>query len=794
MHSCSAKELPFRTTDELKPIKGLVGQSQATEALQFGVDIHSEGYNLFVLGPAGYGRHSGVKDYLDTLAKKKPVPPDLCYVNHFKDTYKPCLLKLPAGMGHRLVEAMDRLVEDFRNSVPAAFENDKYRMRRQEIEHEVAEQQDKALEAIKQRAKKRHINLIQTPSGIALSPTKNGEILDQDAFRKLPEKERKKIQRDMVVLQADIEKIIHQVPCIRRAIQRKVKDLNQSVTRAAVIGLVEDVKIAFQDQPAVLDYLNRVLEDVVEYAEELFLSKEASGGVQGGGQVDEAPAFNLTRYRVNLLVDHRSSKGCPVLYEDNPCCNNLLGRVEHLSHMGTLLTDFTLIKPGMLHQANGGYLVIDAMQLLQQPFAWDSLKRCLRSREIRIESLGQSLSLVSTVSLEPEPIPLDIKIVLVGDRMLYYLLHDLDPEFSKFFKVAVDFSDQMDRTPKNIGLYARLIATLIRKKELLAFDRSAVARVVEESSRMVEDAEKLSMEIRCIADLLQESHHWAKSKGARLVRASHVDQAIAHQQRRLGRVPDRWREETLRGSFHIATTGTCVGQINGLSVIQLGGHAFGHPGRITAQVRMGGGEVVDIEREVDLGGPLHSKGMMILSGYLMGQYVPDQPLSLAASIVFEQSYHGVDGDSASSAELYALLSAIAQVPIRQSLAVTGALSQLGEVQAIGGVNEKIEGFFDLCDARGLTGEQGVLIPESNVKNLMLRPSVVDAVRQGKFHIYPIQNVHQGIECLTGLRAGQRGANGRFPKNTLNGLVEQRLIDFAEKSRSFHANDGKEDKK
>jgi lon-related putative ATP-dependent protease len=462
--------------------------------------------------------------------------------------------------------------------------------------------------------------------------------------------------------------------------------------------------------------------------------------------------------------------------------------------MGTLLTDFTLIKPGMLHQANGGYLVIDAMQLLQQPFAWDSLKRCLRSREIRIESLGQSLSLVSTVSLEPEPIPLDIKIVLVGDRMLYYLLHDLDPEFSKFFKVAVDFSDQMDRTTKNIGLYARLIATLIQKKELLAFDRSAVARVVEESSRMVEDAEKLSMEIRCIADLLQESHHWAKNKGSRLVRASHVDQAIAHQQRRLGRVPDRWREETLRGSFHIATTGTCVGQINGLSVIQLGGHAFGHPGRITAQVRMGGGEVVDIEREVDLGGPLHSKGMMILSGYLMGQYVPDQPLSLAASIVFEQSYHGVDGDSASSAELYALLSALAQVPIRQSLAVTGALSQLGEVQAIGGVNEKIEGFFELCDARGLTGEQGVLIPESNVKNLMLRQSVVDAVRQGKFHIYPIQNVHQGIECLTGLRAGQRGANGRFPKNTLNGLVEQRLIDFAEKSRSFHANDGKEDKK
>jgi lon-related putative ATP-dependent protease len=532
----------------------------------------------------------------------------------------------------------------------------------------------------------------------------------------------------------------------------------------------------------------------VEYAEDLFLSKEGPGQGPGNMPTEEMQAASMVRYRVNVLVDHGTTKGTPVLYEDNPCYNNLLGRVEHVSHMGTLLTDFTLIKPGMLHLANGGYLVIDAMQLLMQPFAWDSLKRCLRSREIRIESLGQSLSLVSTVSLEPEPLPIDIKVVLVGDRMLYYMLHELDPEFSKFFKVAVDFEDQMDRSPKNVMLYARLIATLVRKAGLMHFDKGAVARVIEYSSRHAEDAEKLTMEIRSIADLMEESNYWAKLGASKVVKAEHVEKAMVQATQRLSRIQTRWREETLRGTFIIDTDGEKVGQINGLSVIQLGGHAFGHPGRITAQVRMGGGEVIDIEREVNLGGSLHSKGMMILSGYLMGHFVSDKPLSLSASIVFEQSYNGVDGDSASSTELYALLSALSGLPIKQSLAVTGALSQMGEVQAIGGVNEKIEGFFELCQARGLTGDQGVLIPAANVKHLMLHPEIVEAVKQKQFHIYPINHVDEGIAILTGVNAGKRNANGKFPKNSVNGRVEQRLVQFAEQSRAFHANDGKDEKK
>ena len=791
---CALKDLSFRTTKDLKPVQNVIGQDRAVEALKFGVEIGSEGYNLFVLGPSGYGRHSVVQDYLNRLAKNKPVPSDWCYVNNFIDSYKPRLLKLPAGRGRKLAEDMERLVEDLRNSIPAAFENDKYRMRRQEIEHEVSEQQDKALDAVKKRAKKRSITLIQTPSGIALSPTLDGEILDQDSFRKLPEKERKRIQKDITTLQADIEKIIHQIPRIRRSIQRKVKELNRAVTKAAVLGLVEDLRHEYADLENVQDYLNKVLEDVVEYAEDLFLSKEGPGQGPGNMPTEEMQAASMVRYRVNVLVDHGATKGTPVLYEDNPCYNNLLGRVEHVSHMGTLLTDFTLIKPGMLHLANGGYLVIDAMQLLMQPFAWDSLKRCLRSREIRIESLGQSLSLVSTVSLEPEPLPLDIKVVLVGDRMLYYMLHELDPEFSKFFKVAVDFEDQMDRSPKNVMLYARLIATLVRKAALMHFDKGAVARVIEFSSRHAEDAEKLTMEIRSIADLLEESNYWAKQGASKVVKAEHVEKAMVQATQRLSRIQTRWREETLRGTFIIDTDGEKVGQINGLSVIQLGGHAFGHPGRITAQVRMGGGEVIDIEREVNLGGSLHSKGMMILSGYLMGHFVSDKPLSLSASIVFEQSYNGVDGDSASSTELYALLSALSGLPIKQSLAVTGALSQMGEVQAIGGVNEKIEGFFELCKARGLTGDQGVLIPAANVKHLMLHPEIVEAVKQKQFHIYPINHVDEGIAILTGVNAGKRNANGKFPKNSVNGRVEQRLVQFAEQSRAFHANDGKDEKK
>jgi lon-related putative ATP-dependent protease len=489
---------------------------------------------------------------------------------------------------------------------------------------------------------------------------------------------------------------------------------------------------------------------------------------------------------VNLLVDHSASQGSPVIYEDNPTYQNLLGRIEHISVMGALVTDFTLLKPGALHRANGGYLILDAERVLQQPFTWDALKRALQSRQIRIESLGQLLSLASTVSLEPEPIPLDVKVVLLGELRLYYLLCALDPDFRELFKVQADFDDRMTRDRATEDLYASLVGTLARRHELRALDRAAVARVIEQSARLVGDAERLSAQMGEIMDLLYEADYWATRQGHEVITCADVQQAIESQRYRSDRLRESLMEETGRGMIVVETTGVAVGRVNGLSVIQLGAFAFGRPSVISARVRLGKGEVVDIEREVELGGPLHSKGVLILTGYLGTRYAAERPLSLAASVVFEQSYGGVEGDSASLAELCALLSAIAGAPLKQSLAVTGSVNQHGQVQTIGGVNEKVEGFFDLCQARGLTGEQGVIIPAANARQLMLRQEVVNAVAAGRFHLYAVGTADQALECLTGLPAGERDTSGRFPVGSFNAQIEARLAYLTDRWLEFTA--------
>jgi predicted ATP-dependent protease len=461
-----------------------------------------------------------------------------------------------------------------------------------------------------------------------------------------------------------------------------------------------------------------------------------------------------------------------------------VGRVEHVSQFGALVTDFTLIKAGALHRANGGYLVLDAMKVFSQPFAWESLKRALRAGEIRIETLAEKMSLVSTVSLEPEPIPLKTKVVLVGDRRLYYMVSAVDPEFDELFKVAVDFDDRLDRTDTAVEQYARLVASLAQRENLKPLDAGAVARVIEESSRLAADAHKLSTRTSSLMQLLRESDYWAGEAERTVVTSGDVDRAIGAYLRRGDYIRERMQEEIRRGTILIDVDGAREGQVNGLSVVDFGGRLFGRPNRITARVRLGKGEVVDIEREVDLGGPLHSKGVLILSGYLGERFARERPLAFSASLVFEQSYGGVDGDSASSAELYALLSALADVPVRQSLAVTGSVNQHGHVQAIGGVNEKIEGFFDVCSQFGLTGNQGVLIPASNVQHLMLRPEVVRAAAEGRFHIYPIETVDQGIEVLTGVAAGERDQNGAYPAGTIHARIEERLTRLAQKAQAF----------
>ncbi len=782
---CDPAQFPFETTAELEEFTEILGQPRAVEAVRFGVGIEREGYNIFALGPAGTGKHSLVRQFLEERAAAKPVPSDWCYVNNFEQPHRPRALRLPPGVGGQLRRDMERLVEELRTALSSAFESEEYRARRQVIEQEFRERQEKAFEELRQRAQARGFALLRTPVGIVFAPLRDGEVIPPEEFQALPETERQRLENEVKTLQEELQNILQQVPLWEREMRERIRELNREVTNFAVGHLIEEMRKKYESLPDVVDYLNAVQQDVIENVRDFLRQEETSVPSSVESPVPRSlmgPPL-LRRYQVNVLVDHGDSQGAPVVYEDNPSYQNLLGRVEHMAQMGALVTDFNLIKPGALHRANGGYLILDAHKVLMQPYAWEGLKRALQSRQINIESLGQMLSLVSTVSLEPEPIPLDVKVVLLGDRMLYYLLCALDPDFSELFKVAADFDEEMDRTPENQLLYARLIGTLARKESLRPLDRTAVARVIEHSSRMVGDAEKLSIQMRSICDLLREADYWAGEAGRDVIRAEDIQRAIDAQIYRSDRLRERLQEEILRGTILIDTEGEKIGQVNGLSVIELGNFAFGRPSRITARIRMGKGEVIDIEREVELGGPIHSKGVLILSSFLGARYAAERPLSLSASLVFEQSYSGVEGDSASSAELYALISAIAEVPIKQSLAVTGSVNQHGQIQAIGGVNEKIEGFFDVCKARGLTGDQGVLIPAANVKHLMLRQDVVEAVAAGKFHIYPIETVDQGIEILTGLPAGERDKDGNYPEGTINYLVEARLAELAEKRPS-----------
>ncbi len=773
--ACEPAQFDFETTADLEDLEEIIGQDRALEALRFGVGIRREGYNLFVLGPSGIGKYTVVRQYLERQAAGAPVPDDWCYVNNFEQPYKPRVLRLPAGRGQALRQDMARLVEDLKTAIPTAFETEAYQTRVREIEESFKERREQALNVLAREAEQEGLALIRTPGGFAFAPQRNGEVIKPEDYERLSEAEKKHIEETVARLQERLEAILLHMPQWQREAREKLKALDHEVGLFAVGTLIEELKKKYTDLPVVTDYLDAVQDDIIAHLAEFRGREEGLPqmlpqmlGLGGPAQ----PAYR--RYEVNVLVDHSDSQGAPVIYEDSPVYQNLVGRVEHLAQMGALVTDFTLIKPGALHRANGGYLILDAAKVLLQPHAWEGLKQVLKSQEVRIQSLGQIYSMVSTVTLEPEPIPVDMKVVLLGDRLLYYLLMAYDPEFAELFKVAADFAEEVDRTPGNNRLYARLIATMARREGLLPIDRGAVARILEHSARLAEDAEKLTTHLLDLADLLREADYWARQQRREVIGRGDVQQAIDGQIRRLDRIREVSYEQIQRDIVLIDTEGERVGQINGLSVIQLGNFAFGRPTRITANTRLGEGEVIDIEREVELGGAIHSKGVLILSSFLAARYAADQPLSLSASLVFEQSYGMVEGDSASVAELCALISSLARVPIRQSLAVTGSVNQHGQVQAIGGVNEKIEGFFDICRERGLNGRHGVLIPRSNVVHLMLREDVVEAVRAGLFAIYPVSTVDEAIELLTGQTAGVPDAEGRFPDGSVNHRVAERL--------------------
>lgn len=779
---CDPATLDFGSTESLVDID--VGQlhPRAVEALKLGLDIRHDGYNLFVLGDAGSGRHAIVEQLLANERSAGMPPADWCYVNNFAEPSHSKLLRLPAGRGTRLRDDMQRLVGELAPAIAAAFESNEYRSRIESMQDEEKQREEAALRSLGREAAQLGVALLRTPQGFVFAPMKNGEeTLSQQEFEQLPEERQQQLHRHIETLHEQLHKLMNEFPHWRRELQGRIKDASRETLRLAVGHLVEELRPAYADLPEVGAHLDAVMRDIIESGESL---REPGHGDDEGETTFFSGSISVQRYLVNLLVGNPADDGRPVVHEDHPTLQNLVGRVEHLVHMGTLVSNFMLIKAGALHRANGGFLILDAMKVLGQPYAWEGLKRALKAGEIRIESLSELIGLTSTLQLEPEPVPLDVKVVLIGERLTYYLLAELDPEFPELFKIDADLDSEVERNPENTRHYARLIATLARRLGLRHFTAGAVAAIVEHAARLAADARRLTTRTRLLADLMSEADHFAGQASAALTDRPHVDAALDARRHRHERVRQRHQEEILRGQLLVSTTGSHVGQINGLAVVMLGEGTFAHPVRITATVRMGEGEVIDIEREVELGGPIHSKGVLILASFLAARFGFNTPLSLKASLVFEQSYGGVEGDSASLAELVALMSALSGIPIRQSLAVTGSVNQFGVVQPVGGINEKIEGFFDICAARGLTGDQGVLIPAPNVMHLMLRPAVVDAVRGGRFGIWAVSNVDQALELLTGIPAGEPNDKGEIPAGSVNFQVAVQLAELARLRQSY----------
>ena len=785
---CEIKQFSFKTSADLEELNHFIGQSRAIEAIELGTELNLQGFNLFILGNEGTGRHTFIKECLLQKAKLRDAPFDWCYVNNFDEPRKPRAIKLPAGEGRQFRDEIERFIEEAQSAVFSAFESEDYNEQLQAIKKKATEEQESSFNQIQKNAEESGFRIVQTVTGFNFVPLVDGKLISPKQYQKLSDEEKNKLEQETENLQTELRKMLQSIPRQERKVYEKIKELDREVALFAVNVLIEELVEKYAQHEKVINYLEDLQEDIVRNVD-LFKHPHIkdSNTIKEFGDRDSISEKGLTiekRYAVNLLVDCSGIEGAPVVFEDHPTYHYLVGQIEHTATMGTLFTDFTLIRSGALHRANGGYLVIDARKILEQPFAWDALKRALNAQQIDIKSLAQAYSLMSTVSLEPEPIPLDIKVVLIGDRLIYYLLQLYDPEFIELFKVAADFEDDMERSEDNVQQLARLIGTIARQEKLRPLETSGIARIIEESSRIAGDTNRLSTRIRRMADIMREAHYWAEKHGRDVISSVEVSRSIDGRRHRKSRIHDRVMQEILRGTIMISTEGETIGQVNGLTILQLGDYLFGHPTRITSRLSIGSGKVIDIEREIDLGGPIHSKGVLILSNYIASYYASDYPLSLSASLVFEQSYGPVEGDSASAAELCALLSAIANVPIKQSIAITGSVNQLGETQAIGGVNQKIEGFFDICEARGLTGKQAVIIPQANAQHLMLRQRVIDAVASGKFNVYATNNINECMELLTGIEAGVRDDDGNFPENSLNWRINKQLIEFANKRHQF----------
>ena len=778
----------IESTESVEILDGvIIGQDRAVESLRFGLTIDGIGFNVYVSGPSGIGKMTSVRAFVEELAHSAARPSDWCYVYNFADPYEPKALGLPAGRGAVFKKDLEQFAARIREDLPRAFESEEYAARKEEQLRELTSSRDTVLTAVNEKAAEMGFSIRMTPIGLMILPIRDGKPLSDEQYAALPEQERQEIEQRREELQAEIKNGQKSIRRIENEIREKLRELDRGVVLAALGGFLDDLREKHRDRAETVAYIDALQEDMLSHTDTLKSGRRdreqnpiEAAFPQRPDELDRV----LDRYRVNVVVDNSAGTGAPVVVELNPTYTNLIGKMEKEMRMGALFTDFSLIKAGSLLRANGGYLVLPAEDLIRNFFSWEALKRSLRCREVRIEEPGDQFGFMSIKTLRPEPIPLSVKVILVGRPYLYHLLYELDPEFPELFKVKADYDTRMNRTDENLNGFIMFAATLCRKEGLLHLDRSALELLLEHAARIAEHQERISIGFGAIADVIREANHWARTAGASTIKGAHVRQALTHRINRSNLLQMKLRETIEEGALLIETRGKRVGQVNGLSVLDLGDYRFGRPSRITAVVGPGQAGIVDIEREIKLGGPIHSKGVLVLSGCLAQRYSGGRPLTLSAQLVFEQNYGGIEGDSASQAEFYALVSALSDVPISQEIAVTGSIDQFGNAQAIGGVNEKVEGFFDVCRTAGLTGGQGVIIPESNVKNLMLREDVTEAVKNGEFHLWSVRTVDEGIEILTGETAGERREDGTYPIGTVNRKVADTLRLYSETVREL----------
>jgi predicted ATP-dependent protease len=787
---CDPDQFQFDTTDDLPDLESIIGQERAIRAIDFGVQMPGYGFNIYVTGLSGSGRSTTIQRFLERKAREEPVPDDWCYVNNFADPRRPVNIHLPAGHGIRLRDDMAEFIRDLQQAFPVAYDSEDYSQRMRTMAQELDQARNEVLKKMGETAKAHGFALMQAATGLGVVPMVDDQMVTPEQFGQLPEEVRSKFEADLPEVQQALERTMREVRAMEKAAKKKMRALSRQVADSVVGDHMNDLLEEYAAFDQVVQYLGEVRNDIVENVSDFRprTEQEEAGDQPDGSPFQSprqpaSPASPLSRYQVNVIVDHSHSQGAPVVYETNPTYLNLVGRIEQEIRYGVMTIRFNHIRAGCLHRANGGYLVIEARDLLESPLAWDALKRAIKNREIRTEVLHVVAPTAVTTSLEPECIPFQAKVILVGDWSTYALLYDLDDTFRKIFKVRADFGSWMERTPEAMQRYAEFVASRVRADNLLPFDRLAVARIIESGTQLVEHKERLSARFAGVIEVIQESSYWAGRNGHSVVTRADVDRAEEERRYRASHVQEQLQKSILEGTIRVETGGEAIGQVNGLSVLDVADDEFGVPSRISAKTYMGRGNVVAIDREVNLTGNIHNKGVLILQGYLGGKYAGEKALNLSASITFEQNYARIEGDSASSAELYALLSSLSQVPIRQDLAVTGSVDQEGRVQSIGAATAKIEGFFDICQARGLTGDQGVLIPAANVRHLVLRSDVVEAVRDGKFHIYAVETVDQGIELLTGTPAGEADEDGHYPEGTISFLVRRRLMEMAQEKRA-----------